>query len=135
MSNISPTRLIRGDTRQTLLLVVTDRDTGARADIAGSTLRWTVRPSAESSEVVLYKTTESDPPGIEILDDEVTAELKGVARISFTDADWTDYTHGTRRFAWDVEEVLDGKPDTIAGTPWGAEPLLIVQDVTRAAAP
>lgn len=122
-------RLIRGDTRIGLTLTVKD-PAGDPVFINDSVLRFTVRHSAASGSALFEKSSEDDG-GITILDDGLDEDLKGKARIAFTADDWASYDLGTRKFAWDLEEEREGEWETIAGTPLGDDPILIVLDVTR----
>lgn len=124
-------RLVRGDTRIGVTITVKDPDSGLPVFINDSELRFTVRPTARSTTAIFEKTSLPDG-GIVILDDGSDPELKGKARISFTADDWADYSYGTRKFPWDLEEIIDDEPETIAGTPLGDEPIEIVMDVSRA---
>lgn len=121
-------RLIRGDTRNPLTIAVTDPVSGDPVDIFGSELRFTIRPSPSRPETVVAKT--SADGGITILDTGANDENRGKAQVNFADDDWVGYAYNTAKFSWDLQEIFDGKTETIAGTPLGDEPIEIVQDVT-----
>jgi hypothetical protein len=132
---MSQIELVAGD-RRTFTLTITDRDSGEPVHINSSTLFFTIKRSTRNADAAAVIRKSSPSGGIEILDTGAEDANKGKARITITKADWVgfDQIGAQRDYPWDVQEVTDGEPETIMGTPLGDDPIRIVMDVTTSVA-